>query len=95
MLRQVERDYQTCDWCGAMTRGRTQIEEPTVLRCGACHYPLSEGSYRVEAPRQVVKIEIQNPAPTAHGNLHGMWDEHQSEWIRLAGEWSGPAYLRT
>ena len=63
MLRQVERDYQTCDWCGAMTRGRTQIEEPTVLRCGACHYPLSEGSYRVEAPRQVVKIEIQDPAP--------------------------------
>ena len=95
MLRQVERNYQTCDWCGAMTRGRTHIEEPTVLRCGACHYPLSGGSYRVEAQGKVVKIEVQDTVIATHRNVRSMWDEHQSEWIRLAGEWSGPAYLRT
>lgn len=92
-MRRSLNDYQDCDWCGAMTRGRVSTDD-NVLRCGACHYPLSEGSYRVEAPRQVVKIEGLNAATTPHRAVQSMWDEYQSEWIRLAGEWSGPPHLR-
>ena len=55
---------------------------------------VKEGSYRVEAPRQVVKVEEQSAPTATHRAVPSMWDEYQSEWIRLAGEWSGPAYLR-
>jgi len=92
-MRRSLNDYQDCDWCGAMTRGRVSTDDK-VLRCGACHYPLSEGSYRVEAPRQVVKVEKHDPTTTPHRAVQSMWDEYQSEWIRLAGEWSGPPHLR-
>ena len=92
-MRRSLNEYQDCDWCGAMTRGRVSTDD-NVLRCGACNYPLSEGSYRVEAPRQVVKVEEQSAPTATHRAVPSMWDEYQSEWIRLAGEWSGPAHLR-
>ena len=92
-MRRSLNDYQDCDWCGAMTRGRISTDD-NVLRCGACAYPLSEGSFRVQTPRQVVKVESHDTVNTPHRAVQSMWDEHQSEWIRLAGEWSGPAHLR-
>ncbi len=89
-MRRSSNNYQDCDWCGAMTRGRISADD-NVLRCGACQYPLSEGRFEIKAQGQVVKV-TQPDAP--HRAVQSMWDEHQSEWIRLAGEWSGPAYLR-
>lgn len=83
MLRQVLRDYQTCDWCGAMTRGRYS-NEPDILRCGACHYPLSEGSFIVQAPRQAIKAD---PKDAPHRAVRGVRPEFGPEWIRLAGQW--------
>lgn len=90
MNRRSLNSYQDCDWCGAMTRGR--VADDQVLHCGACLFPLSEGKFRVEASRKVVKEN--GPANPTHRAMQGVWDEHQSEWIGLAGEWSGPPYLR-
>ena len=45
MFRQIHDRHITCDFCGALTRARVHPDEPDVVRCGSCHYPLSEGEF--------------------------------------------------
>ncbi len=37
-----------CDFCGQMTRGRIWAEEPTKVKCGACHHVLTEKGTKSE-----------------------------------------------
>ena len=42
---QVFHRFVNCDFCGVYTRGRIWDDEPDVIRCGACEYPLSGGVF--------------------------------------------------
>ena len=91
MYQQVWSYHQTCDFCGAMTRGRRFDAEPNVIRCGACHFPLSEGRFEIKAQGQVVKVDETD---TAHRAVCGVRQEFGPEWIGLAGQWQWPTPVR-
>ena len=91
MYQQVWSHHRNCDFCGALTRGRRFDSEPDVIRCGACHFPLSEGRFEVKAQGQVVKAVKEN---TTHQAVCGVRQEFGPEWIGLAGQWEWPATVR-
>jgi hypothetical protein len=91
MYQQVWSHHRTCDFCGAMTRGRRFDAEPNVIRCGACHFPLSEGRFEIKAQGQVVKVDETD---TAHRAVCGVRQEFGPEWIGLAGQWQWPTPVR-
>ena len=91
MYQQVWGHHQACDFCGAMIRGRRLDSEPEVIRCGACHFPHSEGRFEVKSQGQVVKVD---EADTTLRAVCGVQQEFGPEWIGLAGQWEWPAAVR-
>ena len=58
---QVFHRFVNCDFCGVYTRGRIYEDEPEVIRCGSCHYPLSEGVFVAKEKSQTDRERFSEP----------------------------------
>lgn len=58
---QVFHRFVNCDFCGVYTRGRVWDDEPDVIRCGGCGWPLSAGEFVGKEKAEADRGSVQKP----------------------------------